>query len=149
MKKGDKTSTVDPRNVKSSNYKRAMKEIVREKVCPFCPKTFKWHTKPILKTVRQWFITESFNPYKNAKHHFLIIGKKHKENFSELTSSDWKDINSLIVWVFKNYGIKGAGIILRFGDTLYSGATIKHLHFHLISPKVIKGSVKPVYFPIG
>lgn len=149
MRGSNKESKVDPRNARTKKYKKVMGEILAEGVCPFCPETFKWHTKPILKYDGQWLITENFNTYKNAQFHFIIIGKKHKEMLSELTSGDWKSILNLIAWALKKFKIKGGGITMRFGDTLYTGATIKHLHAHLIVPIIKKGKVQPVYFPIG
>jgi diadenosine tetraphosphate (Ap4A) HIT family hydrolase len=149
MKKAEEKLLVDPKFARGKMYKKVMSEIVSEKVCPFCPETFKWHTKPILKYNGDWFITENFNPYKNTKFHFLIISKKHNENFSDILSSDWKSITSLCNWAIKKYKIKGGGLTMRFGDTLYTGATIKHIHFHLISPEIKNKKAKPVYFPIG
>ncbi len=140
---------VDPRYARGKKYKKAMSEIVSANVCPFCPKTFKWHTNPILKHDRKWFITKSFNPYKNSEYHFLIIGEKHKEFISDLSMSDWKSVLNLISWALKKFNIDGAGLILRFGNTLKTGATVKHLHYHLIAPKIKNGKALPVYFPIG
>ena len=147
--KKSKKILIDPRYAKGSKYTKVIKEIQNEGVCPFCPASFKWHTKPILKTEGNWFITENFNPYKNTQHHFLIIGKKHKELLSELTMLDLQAVWSLACWAIKKFQIEGGGIILRFGDTLYTGATIKHLHLHLIKPSIKAGKVKPVFFPIG
>jgi ATP adenylyltransferase len=140
---------VDKRFAKGRMYKKVINEIASQKVCPFCPETFKWHTKPILKRLDGWLITENFNPYKNTKFHFLIIGEKHKEEISDLSVTDWKSISSLMSWAIIKYNIKGGGITLRFGNSLYTGATVKHLHFHLISPEIHGGKAKPVYFPIG
>lgn len=149
--KEEKTNKVfvDPRYAKGKTYKKVVEEIQTEEVCPFCPKTFKWHTKPILKNNCGWFITENFNPYKNAKYHFLIIGKKHKETLSDLTLKDWKSILLLIKWALKKFDIDGGGITMRFGNTIKTGATVKHFHCHLITPVVKKGKTMPVYFPIG
>lgn len=147
MKKSNKL--VDNRYAKSGMYKKVIDEIASQKVCPFCPETFKWHTKPILKRLDGWLITENFSPYENAKFHFLIVGEKHKEEMSELTPKDWRSITSLISWATNEFKIKGGGITMRFGDSLYTGATVKHLHLHLISPEVKSGKAKPVYFPIG
>lgn len=149
MKKENQPPKVDPRNARDEKYKRVMGEILKEGVCPFCPETFKWHTKPILEHNGEWFITENFNPYKNTQFHFLIIGKEHKELLSDLSARDWESISSLISWAVENFKIEGGGITMRFGDTLFTGATIKHIHAHLIVPTVKKGKALPVYFPIG
>lgn len=147
--KKHKKLKVDLRYAKGKKYKKIIQEIASEGVCPFCPETFKWHTKPILKYDGGWLITENFNPYKNSKYHFLIIGKKHKELLSELSMKDWKSILSLIEWALKKFKVDGGGIVMRFGNTIKTGATVKHLHCHLITPKVENGKASPVYFPIG
>lgn len=143
-----KNSQVDPRYAKTEQYKKDMGEIVSEGVCPLCP-PLKWHRKPILKDDGRWFITENSHPYQNAKHHLVIISKKHIERLPELTLEDLKSILNLSKWAAKKLGIKGGGLTMRFGETLYTGATVKHLHAHLIVPKADGDQASPVYFPIG
>jgi len=60
------------------------------------------------------------------------------------TSDDFDIVN----WAISEYDIKGAGLALRFGDTNYSGAGMRHLHFHLICPSLDDNDLSiPVYFP--
>lgn len=143
---------VDSRFAKDrGDYSKVIEIIQKKGKCPFCPKNFKYHKKPILKKQREWFITESTWPYKNSEHHFLIIIRKHKEEFNQLNRKDFSAVLFLVNWAIKKYKIKGGGLILRFGDTSYTGATVCHLHFHLIIPKVSKRKkqAKVVNFPIG
>lgn len=139
---------VDPRNARAEGYRQIMGEIVSEGACPLCP-PMKWHPNPILKDDGGWFITENSHPYPNAKFHFLLISKKHIEGISELSVKDLKSILNLINWANKKFKIVGGGLTIRLGDTLYTGATIKHLHAHWIVPIVENGEPRPVYFPIG
>ncbi len=142
---------VDLTFAKSEDYKNVLKEIKRTAKCPFCKENFKYHRKPILKSEKGWFLTESSWPYKNTLYHFVIISQKHKENFSQLNSSDFKSVSKLVNWTVKRYRIKGGGLALRFGKTNYSGSTVCHLHFHLIVPQIDKKTKKSktVYFPLG
>ncbi len=143
---------VDPRFAQNrGNYSKVIKTIQKGGKCPFCPENFKYHKKPILKKNNGWFITLSTWPYKNSQYHFLIIGQKHKENFNNLKNPDFWAIMKLINWANRKYKIRGGGLILRFGDTDYTGSTVCHLHFHLIVPKLDKRSkqAKTVWFPIG
>jgi len=59
-----------------------------------------------------------------------------QENLPSLTPADWKDIAALQKWAIKKYKIQGGGIAMRFGDTSHTGATVAHLHMHLIVPKL-------------
>jgi len=142
-----KRTLVDASYAKTGFYKKVLAEASIGKECPLC--TLRWHTNPVLKTIDQWFITKTFQPYKNARLHFLIIGKKHKTGIDQLILSDWKDISALQKWAIKKYHLEGGGIAMRFGDTAYTGATITHIHMHLIVPKLKNGRAVPVIFPFG
>lgn len=143
---------VDERFAKNSEYSDVIGEIARTNKCPFCKENFKYHKNPILKTKGGWLITKNSWPYENAEHHFILIGDKHIEQFSELTIEDFASVKALIDWAIKEYNIPGGGIALRFGDTSHTGSTVCHLHFHLIVPKESTekaNTVDPVWFPFG
>jgi ATP adenylyltransferase len=136
---------VNPRFAKTAEYYEVIKMIEKKGECPFCPGNFKYHQYPILKRKNGWIITRCSWPYKNTEQHFLIISEKHGETLSFLTSTDLSSVCSLADWVGKEFGIKGGVLTVRFGSTDITGATVCHLHFHLIVPK--RG--KTVNFPIG
>ncbi len=142
---------VNPKFAKTREYGRVIRKIEKAAKCPFCKENFKYHKEPILKKKGNWFITKESWPYKNTEYHFLIIPEEHKEKFSDLDYSDFDLVSKLVNWVTKRYKIKGGCLTLRFGDSTYTGATVRHLHFHLIVPKMDKRKkeAKTVYFPIG
>jgi len=132
------------------DYRETLNKIADTKKCPFCPDNFKYHKKPILRKVDGWMTTENSWPYENTKHHFIFIPETHKETFSDLTIKDFKALKELINWVIKKYKIKGGGVTMRFGEPTYTGATVRHLHAHLIVPELKdNGEAKVVNFPIG
>lgn len=135
----------------AKGYKNVLKTIEKTEKCPFCKENFKYHKNPILKKGKDWFITKSSWPYKNTQYHFLIISEKHKENFEELKLLDFRTVSALANWAIEKYKIKGGGLVLRFGETDYTGSSVCHLHFHLIAPEINKRTqkAKTVYFPIG
>lgn len=142
---------VDTRYAKSEDYKEILNAIEKTAKCPFCKENFKYHRKKILRSEKGWVITESSWPYKNTRFHFLIIPEEHRESFEELNSADFAALSELVKWAIKKYKLKGGGLALRFGDSLYTGATVCHLHFHLMVPMTDKKrkSAKVVYFGIG
>lgn len=146
-----KQEFVEPQFAKSEQYRETLETIKRTGRCPFCKQNFKYHKNSILKEEKDWFITKNSWPYKNTKHHFIIISKKHKQIFKELSFPDFKQVYNLANWVIEEYKIKGGALALRFGSSIYTGSTVSHLHFHLIVPLAKKGQEgeDPVCFSIG
>ncbi len=131
-------------------YDKTLAEIINSGVCPFCPDHFLWHPWPILHRVGSWFITRIGWSYKNAEHHFLIIGDRHIIDDTQMTIRDEICIRQLTKWAVQTFDLKGRGRISRSGDTNHTGATVQHLHFHLIQPKIgPDGKALTVWFPIG
>jgi diadenosine tetraphosphate (Ap4A) HIT family hydrolase len=139
------------RFAKTQDYANVLDNIIETEKCPFCPDNFKYHKKPILKKYNGWMATLNSWPYKDTTHHFIFICEKHKEKFSDLSDKDLQAVKYLVNWVTQKYKIKGGGLTLRFGDQNYTGATVLHLHFHLIVPELKTNSkiAKTVNFPIG
>jgi len=150
---------VDLTYAKSGGYLEALQSIVAAGVCPFCPEHFNWHPNPILRRSRGWLLTESMQPYEGAARHYLLICQTHKESLAELGNSDMLEVLQLSRHATQLYAAElgvhseavGGGLMFRFGDTRHTGATVKHLHAHVIFPQIDPASERavPVYFPIG
>ncbi len=139
------------RFAKEEDYRKVLEKISKTDKCPFCPDNFKYHQKPVLKEYQDWLVTENSWPYEGTEHHFIFIPRIHKNDFNDLTDNDFQAVKFLVNWVINEYKIKGAGLTVRFGDQNYTGATVKHIHFHLIVPQLDPKTqtAKTVNFPIG
>ena len=146
-----KPKFVNIKNARKGEYQKVIEQIASTGKCPFCKENFKYHKKPVYARKNDWFLTNNSWPYKNSKHHLVILGDEHKEEFSELTKKDWESVSHLVNWAIKKWKIKGGGLAMRFGNTDYTGASVSHLHFHIISPEIDKKTkrAKAVNFPIG
>ena len=135
----------------TEEYRKVLEEIQASGKCPFCPENFfLHHERPIIAEYNNWFITENNWPYPKALGHFLIIGREHKGELSELTGDDMAAVNHLSDIVIQEKNFEGGGLMLRFGDGKLSGATVAHLHFHLIIPeRKENGLGETIWFPIG
>ena len=150
MAKKKVSKVVNPRFAKTGEYSKVIGTIESLGQCPFCPDNFRYHKNLILKKLHGWFITESSWPYKNSQKHFLIISPDHKETLAELRARDIESILSLSKWAVQKYRIRGGALTMRFGESDFTGATVSHLHAHLIYPANGKGkNYKTVIFPIG
>jgi ATP adenylyltransferase len=128
----------------SKVYESVIRKIQQDSVCPFCQENLhKYHKKPILHQSKYWVATNNMYPYLGSTEHILIINAEHKEDVTELSDDEWLDLRVMVKTLTAMQSIKGATLLLRFGDTDYTGASVSHLHAHLVS-----GSDNPGNDPI-
>ena len=146
-----KNRIVYPDCAGTEEYRKVLEEILASGKCPFCPENFFLrHKKPIIAEYNNWFITENNWPYPKALACFLIIGREHKEELGEITGDDMAAVSHLADIVIQERNLEGGGLMLRFGDGKLSGATVAHLHFHLVIPERKEdGLGETIWFPIG
>jgi len=71
-------------------------------------------------------------PYHPVKHHLLFIHKKHIVDVRKLSNVAWKELFALISLETNKRKIAGGTFAIRFGDTHFTGASVVHLHAHLV-----------------
>ena len=148
MKKNDFFVNLD--NARLDEQRRVMEDIAGNQVCPFCPEYLEqYHKQEILKKGTYWVLTKNQWPYDNTDVHLLAIATYHAEILSDLRKGSFDELQSLMVWAEKEFKIKSGGIAMRFGSISKNGATVNHLHAHLIVPSVNKPNDKKVKFKIG
>lgn len=145
-----KTSFVDLDNGREKDQIEEMKKIVEAGHCPFCPENlYLYHKQPNELEGTHWFITKNQWPYKNTKHHYLAILKRHAEELYELSEQEGGELIVLLGQLQKKLNAPGGGLSLRFGDTNYSAGTVKHLHAQFIIPDAEADDFIPVRVKLG
>ncbi|MBI2482435.1 MAG: HIT domain-containing protein [Candidatus Vogelbacteria bacterium] len=135
---------------RSGDYKKLLYKINTDNVCPFCELNLKkYHTEPILKEGKYWLITTNQNPYNGLKHHILIICKRHIETISEINKNESIELISLSGWVNTQFKINGGVLMIRFGNTDYTGASVTHLHGHIVSGGKRHKDTKSIKIKLG
>ncbi len=131
-----KKQRVDTKNaeiVKRSDYVNTLNTIVAAGFCPFCEEhLFKHHRQPLIYKSKHWIVTENSWPYKGSKFHFIFISRLHIEKTENIPLVVWTDFRKLYKRIILKYDIKGATLMIRSGDTKFTGASVNHLHAHLI-----------------
>jgi len=128
-----KKKLMNIRSARLPEQRKKMRETEKQGICPFCPKYFKkYHDAPIIKETTHWLLTKNDYPYDGAKIHLLLIHKKHIETLKEISPKARNEMFSLASWAIDKYKIPGGGLSMRFGDLKYNGATIAHLHSHIV-----------------
>jgi diadenosine tetraphosphate (Ap4A) HIT family hydrolase len=131
-------------------YGKVIDQIKKDGVCPFCPENLaKYHKNPILKENESWFLTQNMYPYEGTKHHALVIHKKHIESMALVSQNAWSELKLLVDAFIAEQKIPGGTLIMRFGNTRYTGASVSHLHANLVSPDGESKDHKPIVARIG
>jgi diadenosine tetraphosphate (Ap4A) HIT family hydrolase len=131
-------------------YKKVIEQIQSDKVCPFCPDQLsKYHKNPIIKVSALWTLTTNMYPYKNAKYHFLLILRNHKNDTKELSPEEWSELHEHTNWLVTEYKLPGGTLMMRCGDTTHTGASVTHLHAHFVSPDFDNPNREPVMARLG
>jgi len=145
-----KNKYVDLDNTREDEQREIMKKTIEADRCPFCLENFvKYNHQPLLKETKYWFLTHNKWPYKNTKHHLLIVLKAHKEMLSELTPEEGAGLIEILAFAQEYTNAPGGGFAMRFGDTDYSAGTVSHLHAQFIVPDIDAPDFKPTRFKIG
>ncbi len=138
------------------NKKIVYKKIVRDNICPFCvdfskkKNVFHYHSKPALFHGTHWVVTENFDPYDGAKHHFMFVHRKHISLFSEIKPVALQELILLTKKLEKRFLLPAGIFLFRSGDTRYTGGSVTHFHGHFIlGDKKTKGTNDPLVLFAG
>lgn len=117
---------------RTTEQKAVMHQIVKDGVCPFCQEhLLTYHTKPVLKKGAHWLVTENGFPYDGARVHLLFIHIEHI-TLPPTDGEQLVELFDLLTWARNEYHILGGTLVMRFGETKYNGASVDHLHAHLV-----------------
>lgn len=148
----------DPKFVNTDNtknrpdgvYGSVISQIQKDGVCPFCTEQLlKYHKNPILKETKYWVATANMYPYKGAKHHILLIHREHITNPSEMSAEAWAELQTIANDMTRESSIPGGTLFMRFGDTKYTGASVTHLHAHIVSSDPTNPDYTPLLARVG
>lgn len=143
-------SYVYPSGARSEEQLAVLKEIEASGLCPFCEGELKkHHHKPILFYGKHWLATENQWPYAGTKFHFLVIHRSHVEALSELLPGEMDELGCALNYLTETNNIKFGTVNIRFGAIGKNGATVRHLHIHLIVADDHPELREPVRFKIG
>lgn len=128
-----KDTFVNLDNARFDDQRKVMEEIKAVGECPFCADGMtKYHKNPIIKETSHWLAKQNDYPYDGTKVHLLLISKDHTEKLADLTPEMGADLVLMLQWAEEYFAIESGAFALRFGDIRYNGASVKHLHVHLV-----------------
>lgn len=122
------------KNARKPAQIKQMIELKKQGICPFCQKHLsKTHANPVEMNGEYWVVTKNDYPYNGTKIHYLLIHKKHISKISQISPKASIELIRLIKKICRKHSVLGETLVMRSGDTSYTGASIEHLHAHVIS----------------
>ncbi|MBX4195735.1 dihydrofolate reductase [Candidatus Parcubacteria bacterium] len=122
-------------NVRTVDQLNSMQEIREAGVCPFCPEhRRRWHLKEDVWSGVHWVVSDNMWPYewtKDGGRHFMLFLKTHAENAADIPTGAWEELGTVAKIMESRFDIPGGGIYMRFGEPIWTGATIRHIHGHI------------------
>lgn len=127
-----KDTHVDLDNARDGIYKDVIKNIKDSAICPFCNEHLAKIHPNVIEEKKYWVVTNNAYPYKPTKQHVLIIHKEHIDNINSLCPEAWEELFEIIKDENIKRNITGGTYMMRFGETKFTGASVTHLHCHII-----------------
>lgn len=144
------TEFINVDNARSDDQRAIMEEIATNDECPFCPESLeKYHKQEILRKGGHWLLTHNQWPYEHTDLHLLAIANYHAVDLSELRQGAFDELQEHFTWATKKFRVAAGGIAMRFGDVTQTGATVSHIHSHLIVPSRNRSPEEKVRFKIS
>jgi diadenosine tetraphosphate (Ap4A) HIT family hydrolase len=137
-------------NARHDDQRDVMKGIAQDGVCPFDEEYLaNYHKQPILRRGKYWTLTLNQWPYEHTRVHLLAIARLHVESLDALDAAAGEELFAHAQWAIKEYNIDFGGLAMRFGDVKQNGASVNHLHAHIIVPDAGRPADAKVRFKIG
>jgi ATP adenylyltransferase len=120
-------------HARTEEQRQHMSELAAEGICPFCDEHLeREHREPIEARGTWWSVTKNDHPYKGARLHYLLIYRSHATTLAELPLEAFTELGAHLQWLEQTHDLPGGTFFMRFGDMPHTGATIAHLHAHVV-----------------
>lgn len=119
-------------NARDDGQRDFMREMEREKICVFCPEGFTRTNQNAIHRTAHWTVTPNRFPYRNAGLHMLLVPYNHVADMLELSVAAKADFFSALKWVRDEFALNNYRLMVRNGECTRTGATVAHLHVHVI-----------------
>lgn len=135
--------------VPRGDYSQTLEAIIAGGFCPFCEEHLFRHHHKLVHCYDHWLVTENSWPYEGSRFHFLFIARTHVEKTEDLSSEAWAQLHELYRQLVKKERLEGATLFIRSGNMRITGASVNHLHAHLVVGSPRTEGAKPMTALIG
>lgn len=147
------TPLLDINNARTATQREKMQKLLEEGKCPFCLEHLEeYHDNPIEweKSGKYWKVTKNDYPYAPAPtKHYLLIYSEHVEGIAHIPPEAASELLQIIEALRKQSEVDGATLMMRFGSSTFTGATVSHLHAHALYSEAKTPESQPIFTVVG
>ena len=120
-------------NARTDEQRAEMARLDAAGICLFCPEHLARHEQQrIVLSTRHWTVTPNRFPYPGTNLHMLLIPDQHARDLLELSDEVRADFWVALAAVAEADELRYYGLGVRNGDCRFTGATIEHVHAHVL-----------------
>lgn len=120
-------------NYRTEEQLAEMRRLEAAGICLFCPETLREHpSQQVILETRHWSVTPNEFPYKGTKLHLLVVPHRHVNDMLDLDDEALADFWTALREVRARFGLGHYGLGVRNGNCSFTGATIAHVHAHVL-----------------
>jgi ATP adenylyltransferase len=129
-------------NARTPEQLAEMRRLDAAGICLFCPAHLNSHPRQhVLFSTEHWTVTPNEFPYRGTSLHLLLVPHQHAADLLALRDEVRSDFWVALAEVAQRHRLRHYGIGVRNGDCRFTGATIRHVHAHVL---VSDDSAQPV-----
>jgi diadenosine tetraphosphate (Ap4A) HIT family hydrolase len=110
-------------------------------ICLFCPGHLRRHPRQrVLLSTAHWTVTVNEFPYQGTSLHLLLVPHTHAADLLDLPGQARDDFWTALAALARQQGLRHYGLGARNGDCRLTGATIEHVHVHVLVASAEEGA---------
>jgi ATP adenylyltransferase len=132
-------------NYRTDEQLQDMRRLEADGICIFCPEHLaRDANQRVLHRTSLWTVTPNEFPYARTRLHLLLVPDEHVTDLVDLSSEAQADFWVALKWVRDHHGLTYHSMVARNGECEFTGATVRHVHVHLLQGDVEDPHHEPV-----
>ena len=124
-------------NVRTREQYDDMRRLEESGTCIFCPRQLRADpNQRVVYRSAQWTLTPNEFPYVGTRLHLLLVPDEHVTDLLDLSPAALADFWTALAWARDEYGLSYYSLAARNGQCEFTGATVRHVHVHLVQGDV-------------
>jgi diadenosine tetraphosphate (Ap4A) HIT family hydrolase len=120
-------------NYRTDEQLAEMRRLEAAGICLFCPGPLREHAhQEVAFETGHWAVTPNAFPYRGTRLHLLVVPHRHVNDMLDLDDEALADFWAALREIRRRYGLGYYGLGVRNGNCSFTGATIAHVHAHVL-----------------